>query len=146
MNETHQLCTFYLDQQMFGVDALTVQEVSRYQEMTRVPLTPASFSGLINLRGQIVSAIDLRERLGMPPRPAGVLPMNVVIRGDEGPISLLVDQIGDVIEVDNSQFETPPETLLPPFRQLVDGTYKLEHTLLLLLNCMTAVQTVDEPA
>ena len=96
---------------MFGVDAQTVQEVIRYQEMTRVPKAPPSVSGLINLRGQIVTAIDLRTRLGLKPRAAGKLPMNVVVRSDDGAVSLLVDQIGDVIEVDADNFETPPDTL-----------------------------------
>lgn len=140
MSETRQLCTFLLDGNLFGVDALSVQEVIRYQEMTRVPLTPSCFAGLINLRGQIVSAIDMRQRLDMPPRPSGALPMNVVIRGDEGPISLLVDQIGDVIEVDQETFEPPPETLRDPARQLVDGAYKLQQKLLLLLNFTSAAR------
>ena len=65
---TRQLCTFYLDNHLFGVDAQSVQEVIRYQEMTHVPLTSPSVSGLINLRGQIVTAIDLRKRLGLTDR------------------------------------------------------------------------------
>ncbi|MDZ4850469.1 MAG: chemotaxis protein CheW [Pirellulaceae bacterium] len=78
MIASRQLCTFYLDGHLFGVDARTVQEVIRYQEMTRVPKAPPSVSGLINLRGQIVTAIDLRTRLGLKPREEGRLPMNVV--------------------------------------------------------------------
>ncbi len=131
---TRQLCTFFLGEHTFGVDAHTVQEVIRYQEMTRVPLTASSVSGLINLRGQIVTAIDMRKRLGYPKRPDDKLPMNVVIRSDEGAVSLLVDSIGDVIEVTEETFETPPDTLQGPTRDLIGGTYKLKDRLLLVLN------------
>ena len=140
MITSRQLCTFFLDGHLFGVDAQTVQEVIRYQEMTRVPKAPPSVRGLINLRGQIVTAIDLRSRLGLKPREAGKLPMNVVVRSDDGAVSLLVDQIGDVIEVDSDSFETPPDTLQGPARELVKGAYKLEGRLLLLLDCDVAVQ------
>ena len=140
MIASRQLCTFFLDGQLFGVDAQTVQEVIRYQEMTRVPKALPSVSGLINLRGQIVTAIDLRTRLGLTPRPADKLPMNVVVRSDDGAVSLLVDQIGDVIEVDSEDFETPPDTLQSPARDLVSGAYKLDGRLLLLLNCDEAVK------
>ena len=140
MIASRQLCTFFLDGHLFGVDAQSVQEVIRYQEMTRVPQAPPSVSGLINLRGQIVTAIDLRSRLGMKPREVGKLPMNVVVRSDEGAVSLLVDQIGDVIEVDAEKFETPPDTLQGPAGELVTGAYKLDGRLLLLLDCDMAVQ------
>jgi purine-binding chemotaxis protein CheW len=140
MVAVRQLCTFYVDNQFFGVDAQSVQEVIRYQEMTRVPLTPDCVSGLINLRGQIVTAIDMRKRLGLKDRAADRLPMNVVVRGADGAVSLLVDQIGDVIEVSEDNFEPPPETLQGPARELVKGTYKLDNNLLMLLNCEVSVQ------
>lgn len=137
---TRQLCTFFLGEHTFGVDAHLVQEVIRYQEMTRVPLTPASVSGLINLRGQIVTAIDMRTRLGYPARAADKLPMNVVIRSDEGAVSLLVDAIGDVIEVPHDSFENPPDTLRGATRELIGGAYKLKDRLLLVLNTKDAIQ------
>lgn len=141
---TRQLCTFYLDNHLFGVDAQSVQEVIRYQEMTHVPMTSPSVSGLINLRGQIVTAIDLRKRLGLTDRPKDKLPMNVVVRGDEGAVSLLVDQIGDVIEVEADLFELPPDTLRGTARSFVQGAYKLDAKLLLLLNTDQVVQVADE--
>lgn len=140
MIAVRQLCTFYLDNHFFGVDAHTVQEVIRFQEMTRVPLTPECVSGLINLRGQIVTAIDMRKRLGFEDRPTDKLPMNVVIRSDDGAISLLVDRIGDVIEVAGDEFETPPNTLQGPARDLIQGAYKLDGKLLLVLNTQEAIQ------
>ena len=90
-------------------------------------------SGLINLRGQIVTALDLRQRFGMPARAEGVLPMNVVVRTDDGSVSLLVDEIGDVLDVDDRTFERPPETLDAATRRLVRGAYKLDGQLLLVL-------------
>ena len=134
MVEAQQFCTFYLDGLFFGVDVQKVQEVIRYQEMTRVPLAPAVVSGLINLRGQIVSAIDLRRRLELPEREEGQLPMNVVIRTDDGAVSLLVDEIGDVLEVDEAAFERPPETLSGVAQKLVQEVYKLKDQLLLILD------------
>jgi purine-binding chemotaxis protein CheW len=129
-----QFCTFVLHGQFFGVPVQQVQEVIRYQEMTQVPLVSEVVSGLINLRGQIVTAIDLRRCLGMPDRPAGQLPINVVICTSDGPVSLLVDEIGDVVEVDHNTFETVPETLQGPARAMVHGVYKLPEQMLLELD------------
>jgi purine-binding chemotaxis protein CheW len=134
-----QFCTFFVDGHYVGIDVVEVQEVIRYQEMTNVPLAPPEISGLINLRGQIVTALDLRRRFGMPDRPEGQLPMNVVVRTGEGSVSLLVDEIGDVLDVDDRSFERPPETLDPATRRLVKGAYKLDGKLLLVLETERAV-------
>lgn len=134
-----QVCTFYVDQQMFGVDVQCVQEVIRYQDMTDIPLAPDAVVGLINLRGQIVTAIDLRRRLGLAPRPAGQLPMNIVVRNDDGAISLLVDHIGDVQEIDEENFESPPETLSGESAELIRGAYKMKDRLLLILDTERAM-------
>ena len=139
MAETNQFCTFFLDDLFFGVDVLSVQEVLRYQEMTQVPLAPSVICGLINLRGQIVTALDLRHRLHLPERPAGQLPMNVIVRTDDGAVSLLVDEIGDVLEVTDDAFESPPETIHGVARELIRGVYKLEGNLLLILDTEKAV-------
>lgn len=132
--ETRQLCTFRVDDMLFGVDVMNVQEVIRYQEMTIVPLATATVRGLINLRGQIVTAIDMRARLGLEPRTSDALPMNVVTTTGEGVVSLLVDEIGDVLEVEERTFERAPETMSASFRELVPGVFKLEGHLLLLLD------------
>lgn len=134
MSDSRQLCTFSLDGLLFGVDVVNVQEVIRYQDMTRVPLASAMVRGLINLRGQIVTAIDMRARLELPALPAEVQPMNVVLRTADGVVSLLVDEIGDVLELDGGAFERAPETLAGVFRDVVLGVYKLEQGLLLLLD------------
>jgi purine-binding chemotaxis protein CheW len=135
----NQVCTFYLEKQMYGVDVQSVQEVIRYQDMTDVPLAPDSVVGLINLRGQIVTAIDLRKRLGLKPRPDGQLPMNVVIQSNDEAISLLVDQIGDVQEFDSADFEMPPETVQGVSRSMIKGAYKMRERLLLILDTERAL-------
>ena len=139
MSDCKQFTTFFLDGLFFGVEVRKVQEVIRYQEMTRVPIAPPMIQGLINLRGQIVTAIDLRRRLELPPRPEGKLPMNVVLRTDEGAVSLLVDEIGDVVEIQDEAYERPPETLQGVARELVTGVYKLKDRLLLILDTERAV-------
>jgi len=137
--ETRQLATFTVDTLLFGVEVYTVQEVIRYQEMTAVPLAAHGAAGLINLRGEVVTAIDLRTRLGLPPRADDQMPMNVVVRVDDEPVSLLVDAIGDVAQVSADQFEEPPETMTGPGRALVLGAYKLDNQLLLALDVKRAV-------
>jgi len=118
----------------FGIDVAYVQEVIRHQEITRVPLAPPGVTGLINLRGQIVTALDLRLRLGIPARLDGDPPMNVIVRTDDGPVSLLVDEIGDVLDVSGASWEPLPETLTDASKVLIDGVYKLKDCLLHLLD------------
>jgi purine-binding chemotaxis protein CheW len=138
---TRQFATFFINGLMFGVEVLHVQEVLRYQEMTRVLLAPDVIEGLINLRGQIVMAIDMRRRLGLPPRDASRTPMNMIVRSDDGAVSLLVDEIGDVIDVEESIFERPPDNITPVTRELTQGVYKLKDRLLLVLDVKKAVVT-----
>jgi purine-binding chemotaxis protein CheW len=139
MSETRQYCTFRLDDHFLGVEVERVQEVIRFQEMTPVPLAAPAVSGLINLRGQIVTAVDLRVCLGMPPRASGKLPMNVVVRSNDRAVSLLVDEIGDVLDVDAESFEKPPSTVDKVDRALFTGVYKLAEKLLLVLDTDKAV-------
>lgn len=134
MAELTQVCTFWVDTLYLGIDVHTVQEVMRPLDMTPVPLAPPAIVGLINLRGQIVTAIDLRRRLGLKPREDSAEVMNVVIRTEDGAISLVVDEIGDVIEVDASTFERIPDTLRGTAREMITGVHKLDGQLLLILD------------
>src|SRR5262245_30030288 len=134
MAERRQFCTFFLDGLRFGVDVQKVQEVVPYQEMTRVPLAPPTVRGLLNLRGQIVTGIELRRRLELAERPAGSLPVNVVLRGEDNPVSFLVDDIGEVMEVADDACERPPETLQGRVRELIQAVYPLPDELLLILD------------
>lgn len=121
-----------------------VQEVIHFVQMTPVPLAPDVVSGLINLRGQIVTAIDLRRRLELEPLPDGSLPMNVIVRSEDGAVSLLVDEIGDVVEVEEESFETPPETLKGTVRTVILGVYKLKDRLMHVLDTEKACQIAEE--
>ena len=111
MNESRQFCTFFLDKHCFGVPVDKVQEVLRYQAMTPVPLVPREVRGLINLRGQIVTVIDLRRRFNLPDREPQRRGTNVIVQTGDEVVSLLVDEMGNVQYVQESQFELPPETL-----------------------------------
>lgn len=142
MTDERRYCTFHLADLYLGIEVTSVQEVIRHQETTPVPLAPSVVGGLINLRGRIVTAIDLRERLALPSRGDGRLPMNVVVRTDDGTISLLVDAIGDVVEVPPETFEVVPETLGGVARELIAGTYKLPDRLLLVLDIDKVVDLV----
>ena len=135
-----QLSTFHVGKYLFGVDVSLVQEVVRLQLMTPVPLASPEIAGLINLRGEVLTAIDLRARLGLPPAETTREPVNVVVRVDDEPVSLLVDEIGDVIEVEEAAFERPPDTLAGEARGLIRGAYKLKGRLLLVLD---AARTLD---
>lgn len=143
MAEAQQFCTFFLEGLFFGIEVEKVQEVIRYQEMTRVPLAPSVVGGLINLRGQIVTAVDMRRRLGLSERPEDQLPMNVVVRTEDGAVSLLVDEIGDVLETEEESFERPPETVQGVARELIRGVYKLKGQLLLILDTDKALNEVS---
>ncbi|MDH5762946.1 MAG: chemotaxis protein CheW [Nitrospinota bacterium] len=138
MAESKQYCTFYVNDILFGVEVLDVQEVLRYQDITQVPLAPTEIHGLINLRGQIITAIDLRNRMSLPPREEGKSPMNVVIRTGGEVVSFLVDSIGDVLEVEDEIFEPAPGTVDESTRELVSGVYKLEKKLLMVLDAVKA--------
>ena len=144
MTASRQYCTFYLNDQCFGLDVLKVQEIVRHQPLTRVPLAHSIVRGLINLRGQIVTAIDLRLRLDLPARRESQEPVNVVVQTDDGAVSLLVDEIGDVVEVTEQQFERPPETLQGAARELIHGAYKLPDRLLVILDPELIVSLPEE--
>lgn len=134
MSSSQQFCTFLVDGEMFGTPVARVQEVIQQHEMTPVPHAPDVVAGMMNLRGQIVCAIDLRRRLQLPDRAADQMPMGVVVRTNQGTVSLLVDEIGDVIEVTDQARERAPETLQGLAREVIEGVYKLPDRLLLALD------------
>jgi purine-binding chemotaxis protein CheW len=144
MSAGNQFCTFFVDGLCFGVEVQKVQEVIRFQKVTGVPLANAEIAGLINLRGQIVTAIDLRKRLHLQERSADQLPMNVILRADQGVVSLLVDEIGDVLETGDEAFEEPPDTLAEGARHLICGVYKLADRLLVVLDSEKVVNGDDD--
>ncbi len=143
MNALRQVCTFIVDSHLIGLDTKHVREVLRFQELTNVPLSPLTVSGLINLRGEIVTALDLRIRLELPPRASDQPPINVVVRNNSETVSLLVDEIGDVLEVTEDTFEPAPEHLEGAAHDLIVGTYQLEDKLLLMLNLKNTMDLSD---
>ena len=136
-----QFATFEVGGQLFGVDVAAVQEVLSFSEYTAVPLAPAAGGGLLNLRGPVIAAVDLRVQLGLDRHEMAGPVMNVILRGDDEPVSLLVDRIGEVVNLDESTFEPPPDTLTGPARKLVTGTFKLDNRLMLALDVNSAVDT-----
>jgi purine-binding chemotaxis protein CheW len=135
-----QLSTFFVADLFFGVDVHDVQEVLHFQQMTPVPQASEIVEGLINLRGQIVTAIDMRRRLRLPPRTENQIPMNMVVRTSDGVVSLQVDEIGDVLDVDAAAYERSPDNLDPATRELIRGVYKLKDRVLLVLDFEKAVE------
>ena len=144
MSTTRDLCTFHLGPYLFGIDVAMVQEVLVQQTVTRVPLAPAAVDGVMNLRGQIVTSVDLRRRLDLEPRPMEEHPVSIVVRTESGLVAFQVDRAGDVLSVDTDQFERPPETLRGAAVELITGAFKQPDHLLLLLDAERAAHPPAE--
>lgn len=142
MSTARQLCTFFLDGTLFGLDVHDVQEVVPRGSLTPVPTAAAAVAGVINLRGQIVTAIDLRTCLEFPPAAEGAGGVHLVVRLPGEVASFLVDDVGDVLEVHERDFEPPPKTLRGALAELVQGTYKLPRQVLLMLDARRLVERV----
>jgi purine-binding chemotaxis protein CheW len=134
MTNGHQFCTFYLDHLLFGVDSQKIQEVVTYRDLRPVPLAPPVVSGLMNLRGQVVVALELRRQLELSERPADMTPICLVVRSAAGTVCLLADEVGNVVDVEDETFEPSPETLSPRLRSVILGVHKLEHQLMHVLD------------
>lgn len=142
MTNTRQLCTFHLADLILGIDVENVQEVVLAQHLTRVPLADEAVAGLINLRGQIVTAINLRACLN---RNSDIAPrdsLSIIVRSELALVSLLVDRIGDVVDVNPADFTRPPEALDQDNVELIRGAYKLPGQLLLVLDSEKIVTQV----
>lgn len=129
-----QLCTFRVQGLAFGIEVTRVQEVMTHPAVTAVPLAPTTVRGLLNLRGQIVPSIDLRSRLGLPASDLKSAPMSVVLRTSDGPISLTVDEIGDVVDIEDTYFEPIPSTVSQQLQLVLVNVCKLPENLLLILD------------
>ncbi|MEE8205981.1 MAG: chemotaxis protein CheW [Nitrospinaceae bacterium] len=133
MSEPKQFCTFYINDTLLGIEVAAVQEVLKYQEVTKIPLAASEIQGLINLRGQIITAINLRSRMNLPPCKNDRQSMNVITRINNEVVSFLVDSVGDVLEVEDKSFEPVPSTVDAATRDLVSGVYKLDGKRLLMV-------------
>jgi purine-binding chemotaxis protein CheW len=140
MSANRKYASFYLNGICFGVPIEQVQEVLEFQEITPVPLSAAVLPGIINLRGQILTTIDLKARLALTSTEFGGKPMMIVVRTSEGPMNLIVEQIGSVLDVDTGQFEKPTETLKSSVRAVTSHVCKLDGHLLLVLDTEKIIQ------
>jgi len=129
-----EFVTVTIERQLFGIPVLIVHDVLGAQRMTRIPLAPGEVAGALNLRGRIVTAIDARERLGLPPRRAEMPGMNVVVERDGELYALVIDTVGEVLSLPEDAFERNPTTLDARWREVSLGIYQLEERLLVVLD------------
>jgi purine-binding chemotaxis protein CheW len=129
-----EFVTFRLQGQLMGLPVLDVHDVLAAQKITRVPLAPPAVAGVLNLRGRIVTAIDLRTRLGLPPRDVSESYMCIVVEHKGEPYSLLIDAVGDVLTLSQKQFEANPITLNAHWRSISRGIFRLDDELLVAVD------------
>jgi purine-binding chemotaxis protein CheW len=141
---TRQYSTFYVSDRLYGIDVMMVQEITKSMSITRVPLAPSYVHGLINLRGQIATAVGLRELFNLKDEKKTSDPMTVVCKGDGMLLSLLVDQIGDVIEVDDKDFESTPETITNSVGRFMQGVYKIPGCLLSIIEIKKIIEVLNK--
>ena len=134
VGEHREFVTFIVGNQLCGIPVLKVQDVLGPQRITRVPLAPSEVAGSLNLRGRIVTAVDLRLRMGLEARPEEDRGMSVVVEHKGELYSLVVDSVGEVLNLPADSFETNPATLDTVWRQFSEGVYRLKEGLLVVLN------------
>ena len=145
MATNQKYATFFLNGICFGVPIEKVPEVLEFQEITPVPLSAEVLPGIINLRGQILTTLDLKRRLDLAASESHEQRMMIVVRTSEGPMNLIVDKIGSVTDVDSEQFEKPTETLKAAVRAVTSHVCKLEGRLLLVLDTEKIIQLPEIP-
>jgi purine-binding chemotaxis protein CheW len=131
--DTEDFVTFTIADQLFGIPVLKVQDVLSAHNITRIPLAPPEIAGSLNLRGRIVTAMDVRLRLGLAPRE-GSTSMSIVAEHEGELYSLMVDSVGEVLALKSSDWERNPPTLDPKFREYSLGIYRLDDKLLVVLD------------
>ena len=141
---SHQLLTFMLSDQLFGVPVLQVNDVLGPQKITQIPLAPSAVAGAMNLRGRIVTAIDVRKCLNQPERDAGLTDMSVVVDQDGELFSLMIDTVADVLPLSQDTYEDSPATLDPEWRSVSSGIHKLEDKILVILDIEQLLRKAGE--
>jgi len=126
--------TMTVANQLFGIPVLTVQDVLGPQRIAHVPLAPTEVLGSLNLRGRIVTAVDVRTRLGIPARQGDDQGMSVVVEHDNELYSLVVDKVGEVMSLPAADYEKNPSTLDPRWQEVSNGIYRLQGMLLIVLD------------
>lgn len=140
--KSKEFLTIIIAGQRFGIPILQVQDVLGQQRVTKIPLAPPEVAGSLNLRGRIVTAIDVRCRLGIEARPEGAKEMSVVVEHDNELYSLIIDTVGDVLTLQDSEFENTPATLDSAWREISSGIYRLDGELLVILDVPKFLGTV----
>jgi len=144
IDQSKDFLTIEIAEQKFGVPVLQVQDVLREQKVTHVPLAPPEVAGTLNLRGRIVTAIDVRKRLGLPDRDDGVPSMSVVVEHKEELFSLIIDKVGDVLNFKDEYFEKNPGTLDPLWRDISTGIYQQDETLIVIVDVSCLLENVGQ--
>lgn len=142
--QTREFLTINIAGQMFGIPILQVQDVLGEQRITRIPLAPSQIAGSLNLRGRIVTAIDVRICLGLPPIAERSSDMSVVVEYDAELYSLIIDNVGDVMSLPDHQFESSPATLDPNWRSVSLGIYRLDNMLLVILDIPKLLSSLQQ--
>jgi len=132
--QTTEFLSIMIDQQMFGIPVLQVQDVLRQQHVTRVPLAPPEVAGALNLRGRIVTAINVRCRLGLPDLSLETKTMSVVVEHEHELYSLIIDRVGDVLSLPNRSFENVPPTMDTTWRDIANGIFRLDGELMIVVD------------
>ncbi|MGD9536967.1 MAG: chemotaxis protein CheW [Alphaproteobacteria bacterium] len=141
---TDEYVSMLIGDQWFGIPVLGVQEVLGPQKIARIPLAPGEVAGNLNLRGRIATAIDIRTRLGMTPRPQGQSQMSVVVDHRGELYSLVIDTVGEVVKLSAADFEHNPPTIKPRLRELSKGIYRLSDKLLVVLDVERVLDSGSE--
>jgi len=134
VSESHEFVTLRIDGQLLGISVMHVEDVLKSQKITPVPLTPSAVVGTLNLRGRIVTAIDLRTRLGLDAIEDPEHCMSVVVSHHDYLYSLLIDEVGDVLSLPLDQFERTPPNLDEHWHDVAAGVYRLESELLVIID------------
>ncbi len=133
-DETEEFVTFTIAGQLFGIPVLQIQDVLSSYQITPIPLAPPEIKGSLNLRGRVVTAIDVRLRLGLSARPKEAESMSIVAENEGELYSLMVDSVGEVLALSQSAYERNLPTLDAKFRAFSDGIYRLDKQLLVVLD------------
>lgn len=143
INASKDYLTVTIAGQRFGIPVLQVQDVLREQKVTRIPLASKEIAGSLNLRGRIVTAIDVRKRLGLENKKDGVPSMSVVVEHKDELFSLIIDSVGDVLRFENKYHEANPGTLDPLWRDISTGIYQMEEELLVIMDVSRLLEDVE---
>ncbi|MBX3521376.1 MAG: chemotaxis protein CheW [Xanthobacteraceae bacterium] len=129
-----EFVTAWIADQLFGIPITRVHDVFEAERVTRVPLAPSEISGVLNLRGRVVTALDMRKRLGLPPREAAEKRMAIGIDHDGEAYGLLVDSMGEVLKLSSAALDAAPINLQKNWAAICSGIYRLEDRLMVVLD------------